>query len=86
MEARWSHMTSGQKWTLFGGLCVYAVASGYGPLLLGTDRGGWGMATIETVGLALFSAVVLWGVCPSITAWIHGDGEKGEQKPPGAGD
>lgn len=70
-------MSTTQKWLLFGGLCVYAVLTGYGPLLLGWEAGVWGRATIETLTYVLIGAVLIWIVLPSVTGWIQHGSDRG---------
>jgi predicted Co/Zn/Cd cation transporter (cation efflux family) len=73
VEGRWPHMSTVQKWGLFGGLCIYAIASAYVPLMFGGEDGRWGRATIEALTYVLFGAVLIWVLFPSVTDWIqHG--------------
>lgn len=77
VEERWPHMSTTQKLLLFGGVCVYAVLTGYGPLLLGWEEGVWGRAAIETLTYVLIGAALIWIVFPSVTGWVQDGAEQG---------
>jgi hypothetical protein len=73
VEERWPHMSTVQKWGLFGGLCIYAVVSAYVPVMFGWEEGRWVRATIEALIHVLFASLLIWVLFPSATEWIqHG--------------
>lgn len=71
VEERWPPMSSSQKWLFFAIFCFYSVLAGYGPLVFGLEDGGWGRGTLKALSYVFVSAVLLWGVFPSVTDWIH---------------
>jgi hypothetical protein len=73
VEERWPHLSTVQRWTLFGGVCIYAAVSAFVPVAFGWEEGRWGRATIEALLYVLVGAGLIWVVFPSVTNWIqHG--------------